>query len=623
MCGIVGIIRQSAPAVHRVEAERFANALSHRGPDGMGIWLSADSRVALGHTRLSILDLSHAASQPMVSAESGHAIAFNGEIYNFIELRAELEQAGFRFQSNSDTEVLLHGWRHWGLSLFPRLNGMWAFAIFDRESGETLLCRDRFGVKPLYYHHSSEQFLFASEVQAIDRFTRNCLELDPAFYAPLKQLEVGVGTHLRGVNAVLPGTFLIVRRDGTIQEQQWYRLGAVVVPQRFEEQVEAFRELIADACLLRLRSDVPVATCLSGGIDSGSIVSLLNTQTRYEARFPGFNHRSFTAAFPGTDLDETAAAKMLAEVHGVSLDVKVMECPGVEDFERALAACDGPMPTMAFFPIWKLYQHVRQQGILVTLDGMGPDEMLGGYFAGAEAIRGAWQLRDPRWFVDVYGTYAALYENGGAWMKRELIQFSRELGSAGKQRLRQAIGMRATAPIKELPPLPPWVPEGHPHRNNPFARLLWHQFFAAPLPFFLHQYDRCSMANGIEARMPFMDYRVVEFAYSLPLQTKVGGGYTKRVLREAVKGILPDTIRLNRRKTGFNAPFVQWLQGPLSGWAREIASTPEFVDNPCFDGITLSRTILKEGIQGSGATQEREVWPALHLAWWQRNRCAS
>ena len=206
-------------------------------------------------------------------------------------------------------------------------------------------------------------------------------------------------------------------------------------------------------------------------------------------------------------------------------------------------------------------------------------------------------------------------------MKRELKQLLREKGSTAKRRMKSILGFGvAASPKKGRPEIPIWIPEDHPCRTNQFERALWHQFFEGPLPFFLNQYDRCSMANGVEARMPFMDYRVVEYVFSLPLQARVGHGYTKRVLREAVKGILPDAIRLNRRKTGFNAPFNEWLQGPLHGWAMDLASTPEFMENTCFDGREMSSLIRKSGFNGAGPMHEREIWPALHMAWWLRNR---
>lgn len=622
MCGIVGIVSSKDSLVETGEICRFVDYLHHRGPDGQGVWVSPEHDVGLGHARLSILDLSVEAGQPMVSGHGGHVIVFNGEIYNFVELARELREHGYEFRTQSDTEVLLHGWDCWGMTMFSRINGMWALAIYDVESGETLLCRDRFGVKPLYYHTVGGRFLFASEIQSIDRFTDGRLEVDYGFYAGLKQLEVGEGTHLVGVKALLPGSYLKVTRSGTVEGGRWYGLSRVEVPSSFPEQVEGLRELVIDACRIRLRSDVPVATCLSGGLDSGSIVSLLHAYPGDENQFPGFNHRCFTAAFPDSELDETRAARSLTEAYDLTLDLKVMECPTLEELEESLYACDGPMPTMAFYPIWKLYQHVRRKGIVVTMDGMGPDEMLGGYFIGGDALRGAWHLKDIGWFVDVYRTYRSLYDNGPEWMRGELKQFARERGSALKKMLRRLVGGGSQTPLR-MYPLPVWVPENHPLRENPFERALWHQFFAAPLPFFLNQYDRCSMASGVESRMPFMDYRVVEYVFSLPLQSRVSAGYTKRVLREAVKGILPDHIRLNRRKTGFNAPFAQWLQGPLREWATEIASTSEFLENPCFDGVALSAAIKKNGFEGCEVTREREIWPALHLAWWMRHRSRS
>jgi asparagine synthase (glutamine-hydrolysing) len=511
---------------------------------------------------------------------------------------------------------------------------MWALAIFDTVTRETVLCRDRFGVKPLYYLASPQRLVFASEVQAIDRLLRGQLTPNPDFLRGSLAFDVSVyaqeETHLKEVRQVQPGYLLLVRPGGRVESRQWYWLRQREVPGPFARQAAELKELAKDACRLRLRSDVPVATCLSGGIDSGSIASLLSEMPAGgDGRFAGFSHQSFNAAFPGTELDEAAAVRELAAVRQLKVDIKTIECPGPAELEEALAACDGPMPAMAFYPIWKLYQHIRRQGIVVTLDGQGADEMLGGYYLGFEALRGAWQARRPWWFRDLYRTYRALQPEAPGRIRDDFNSVVRlakaELDQACKRPVKEllaAIGLYQ-AKASKLPrpaPLPSWVPRDHPMRENALALALWRQFFVKPLPFLLHQYDRCSMASGVECRMPFMDYRIVEFVFSLPLASRIGGGFTKRVLREAVRGTLPDSIRLNRLKTGFNAPFSHWLNGPLKEWVLEIANASVFLQNPYFDGHALS-SLLGNALQGKGGTlDECQFWPALHAAWWLQHR---
>lgn len=629
MCGIAGILSFDGAAVRLHEISTLTGRLRHRGPDAVGSWFSTNQRIGLGHTRLSILDTSPEAGQPMVSPSGHHVIVFNGEIYNFIEIAELLCAKGYVFRTQSDTEVLLHAWDCWGQAMFERLNGMWALAIYDTITGETALCRDRFGVKPLYFFNHARRFIFASEVQAIDRLLENKLSPDAEYLKTFSRFEISDRSYLSGVKALQPGFCMVVNPDGQITSSQWYWLSSVEVPASLAEQAAVLKELVIDACRLRLRSDVPVATCLSGGIDSGSLVALLNEVPAGEGRFPGFNHRSFTAAFPGTELDETEAARALAEMYRIELDVEVIGNPGPDELELALKACDGPMPTMAFYSIWKLYRHIRQQGISVTLDGIGPDEILGGYYLGFDALNGAWQEKKPLWFRDLYQTYAALYVDGPDWIRHDFKNVCSRRADWLKlpvKKMLSAVGLRHESSVKKasasaIPPA--WVPREHAMSKNPLALALWRQFFVSPLPFFLHQYDRASMASGVECRMPYMDYRIVEYLFSLPLESRIGGGYTKRVLREAVRGVLPDAIRLNRRKIGFNAPFSEWMRDPLKEWALDISGSASFIQSPYFDGVELSSKIRGLGEVRGSSLDERTVWPALHTTWWLEQRHAN
>ncbi|GDX93680.1 asparagine synthetase B [Planctomycetia bacterium] len=620
MCGIAGLLGTAEGQWQAQCLQRLTALLSHRGPDGQGTWTSPCGRVGLGHTRLSILDLSAAASQPMRSADNRYCIVFNGEIYNFLELAEELRQAGVVFRSRSDTEVLLEGFRHWQHQLWNRLNGMWAVAIHDCVTGQTVLCRDRFGVKPLFFLQQPDRpLIFASEASAIDRLLHGRLTPDARWLQQTGTQDTGDRSCYSEVRSLRAGELLIVSPDGQLQSKIWYRMQPVECPATFAGQAQRFRELLIDACRLRLRSDVPVATCLSGGLDSGSLVALLHKYAAADPRFAGFNHRSFNAAFPGTQQDESAAASRLATECGVLLDCHTINCPSPAELENALLSCDGPMPCMAFYPIWQLYRYIRQQGVVVTLDGMGPDEYLGGYYIGQAALHGAWETGSISWFRDVRRTYAALYQHG----PEQTAADARVVLRTGLSRLKRRLFRRPALPGPgarfPIGVIGEQLEESGLLKNT-LARCLFHQVTACPLPYLLHQYDRCSMANGVESRFPFMDYRLLEFAFSLPLQSRVGGGYTKRVLREAVAGALPDAIRLNKRKTGFNSPFSDWLKGPLRDWVGDLASSQAFRESSFFDGGSLSRDIL-HGLSVPEATlREWDVWMPLHLTWWLQNK---
>ncbi len=342
MCGIAGIVSLSGQAVTAPDVQKLTDSLRHRGPDGTGVWLSPAGNVGLGHTRLAILDLSDAAAQPMCSADQRYVMVFNGEIYNFVELASLLKQKGSSFRSRSDTEVLLEGYQQWGMQLFDQLNGMWAIALHDTHTGETLLCRDRFGVKPLYvYHQSGQMLVFASEASAIDRWFDGRLTPDRDYLQTVGRRGTGDRSCFREVSSLPPGHLMQISRDGAVMTKAWYQLRLQPTADNLSEQAEQFRELFVDACRLRLRSDVPVATCLSGGVDSGSIVAVLHRSVPSEQGFFGFNHRSFNASFPGTTQDETAAARQLATACSVQLDLQERGwySGGVQTFMQVRVMC--------------------------------------------------------------------------------------------------------------------------------------------------------------------------------------------------------------------------------------------------------------------------------------------
>ena len=622
MCGICGIISIDTKSSTENDILKLVASIQHRGPDAQGIWLNKNNTVALGHSRLSILDLSDLGKQPMSYLNERYQMVLNGEIYNFIEIRQELINKGYAFKSETDTEVVIAAYHEWGIHAMDKFNGMWAFAIYDQLKNETILSRDRFGVKPLYYYKNDKKFIFASEVKAIHQHL--------GFNHPLDQLVVKnilagkaynqstTKTYLKEV-FTLPGGYYLTLKNGEIKIHEWYTLKKVTVPKSFEEQAIQLKQLLIDSCKLRLRSDVPVGTCLSGGVDSGSISAVISKMNiPREDRFNTFSHRSFCASFPNTPIDESKSASFLANRLGMQLDVVVITPPSKEDLEKVMQCCDGQMHAIAFYPKWKLYQHIKKQKITVTLDGQGPDEMLGGYSYVYDALKAAIELRKPFWFYDVYKTYAS---------QGETTQWSAKKNA--KKALKQVIISAAWLPFSKIKK---WVLKNkkksineeqlqpvkiNPSFTNTLDNSLYEQFFQDPLPSILNQYDRCSMASGVECRMPFMDYRIVEYIFSLPVESKVGNGYTKRVLREAMTGILPDEIRLNKQKIGFNAPIVDWFRGPLKDFMIEVMQSSEFLTTNYFDGKTIHSDfklfLETEDPQWDVAWK---FWPPVHFVWW-------
>jgi asparagine synthase (glutamine-hydrolysing) len=627
MCGIAGINHFDHTPISGEHIYTVTNALAHRGPNGSGVWINEENSLALVHRRLSILDLSEAGSQPMSYASGRYWITLNGEIYNFLEIRQTLKSMGYIFQSDTDTEVILASYQQWGEAMLDRFNGMWAFAIYDNIDRTLFLSRDRFGVKPLYYYHTSEKLIFASEVQAIHKILGQEHPLDQAVIQDIVKGQFNNhGTNQTYLQDVftLPGGYTLTIRDKEVTLKEWYKLKKVQVPNSLKGQAQALKELLQDACHLRLRSDVPVGTCLSGGLDSSSITATIRAyRADPSGRFNQYTHRGFCASFPGTTIDESKDAIKLAQLLESELDIVDVEAPSREILEEAMRACDGPMHALAFYPIWYLYRYIKQQGITVTLDGQGPDEMLGGYRPIEEALNAAITQRNSAWFWDVFRTYAAQGETDQFSSR----QYARKtLKTIFFKRLKRVI----TSGLNRMGILTPKSINPNDklisiHQANGFVNeldeSLYRQFFQSPLPGILNQYDRCSMAHAVECRMPFMDYRIVEFVFSLPAESKVGGGYTKRVLREAMADLLPDSTRLNKFKIGFNAPIVDWFRGPLREFMQEQMECSEFLESHYFDGKQL-KTAFERFLSNPNPRWDDawKFWPPVHLTWWLKNR---
>jgi asparagine synthase (glutamine-hydrolysing) len=617
MCGIAGLAGPAYDSCFPLDA------LAHRGPDQQGEWRSPNDKIWLGHCRLSILDLSMSARQPLECHDGRYIVIFNGEIYNFVELRRELQSHGYSFRTDSDTEIIGAAYDLWGEECLHRFDGMWAFALWDTRQKKLWLSRDRFGKKPIYYFAEKNTLAFASEVQALHRWLGSRAELDSTVVRYICAGRFGwqgtERTYLKDVHS-LPAGGSLWRSDEGLAVRQWYRLqpGIVRVPRGFKDQAIALRDLIQDACRLRLRSDVPLATCLSGGIDSATITAMVHQQiTKATERAAGGAYEAFCAGFPGTMLDETGGADGLAKTLGVKLNVLPIQPPSADEILKAIRSMDGPMHAMAFYPIWKLFEFIRAMGVKVTLDGQGPDEMMGGYFETIQAaMLSAVKSIRPFWFRDVYRTYANLGESGflsrNTDARRELRSLLKGPLRACRSWMRNALhppAAKSEGDLEFSQPVPPGV--------TPLTADLYRQFCQSQLPTILQQYDRCSMAHGVECRMPFMDHRIIEYIFSLPEESLIGGGYTKRVLRDAIRGLVPDSTRLNRTKIGFNAPLVEWFAGPLRELMHDMLASRECRESHYFNGRDLSEK-FSLWLQNPQWNSAWAYWPPVHFVLWKR-----
>lgn len=654
MCGITGIWQRDGSPVTPATIERFTRSLAHRGPDGEGTFIDEALPLALGHRRLSILDPTPAGRQPMRSLDGRYWVTFNGEIYNFVELRVELESAGYRFATQTDTEVIAAAYDRWGDACQNRFNGMWAFALWDRYARRLLLSRDRFGVKPVYYLAHARRFAFASELKAffsLDDFVpaENSAALARALDDPFAA-ESSEETLLRGIVRLLPGHQLALTQAGLSITRWWNTLDHRVRPaRRFTDQAAELRELLFDATRIRLRSDVPVATALSGGLDSSSILSMLASLDAAPRgidsieRHAGEWRRAFTATFAGTPLDERRYAEIVARHAGIPLDeVAVLATPTVAEIERVVWDLDDVTFTDAT-PIWSLYRALRRNGITVALNGDGADELFGGYLHHTDfaLARGGGFFRSPRRFLDLVETRYHLPGENGPIARTSRLRLALYQDSVLRRISRPARALFTlfrgrAAPIRVIP-RETWLRPESLDRDafdragnaaerearaaglSPLGAHLYAEFHATKLPKILRMFDRASMAHGVEIRNAFLDWRVVRYAFSLPDESKIGGGFSKRILREAMRGIVPEVVRTRRNKIGFNAPLPLWFAGPLREWLWEIVNENSFLHGEEWDGRAIRDFVATKRAGDAWSWGEGEaVWPFLHAHLWRR-----
>jgi len=605
MCGIAGIVKLRGGAVTLAEIEKLTNQMSHRGPDGTGCWFNADRNVALGHRRLAIIDPGQGGYQPMVSADGRHIIVFNGEIYNFIELRAELEASGIHFRTRSDTEVILAAWQQWKEGMLLRFNGMWALAIFDTESNDLFLARDRFGIKPLLYTMSPDHFAFASEQRALVRsgLIDSCIDLDVARRLLFDAFSVeGSSRSLyRNICRLQAGHFAWLRGGRLDIRRWWCTLDHLPqLPGTASDCVERFGELFRDAVAIRMRSDVPIGTCLSGGFDSSSVLCAMaaHEQAGMGPRDSIAWRHAFVAAFPGASNDERPMAEEAAAWAGVRPTIlEIRDRDALGELDQILEDNDDIYISLPS-AVWLLYRELGRQRVLVSLDGHGADELMGAYYQGTRstifALRNtvaAWSSGSParRWPELLRA--AALMANGYYFLRGGLSAIPTPLSLVAEEDI---------------------LPKGW----SSFNRRLYRMFHSTVLPTILRNFDRLSMAHGVEVRMPFMDWRLVTFTMALPDANKWSNGYTKLIARQAMKGKMPESIRMGRRKVGFNSPMPEWLNGPLSGWTASLLDKKVPAFSELVDETRLHRKVQR---LNSSKTWNWEsagrIWPYLNLKW--------
>jgi asparagine synthase (glutamine-hydrolysing) len=631
MCSISGIWNLNGKPVTPEVIDRFNDSLAHRGPDGGGHFIHPNDGPALGHRRLSIIDLSSAGRQPMSYGEH-LKITFNGEIYNYIELRAELMSKGHRFQSHSDTEVILAAWLEWGEQCLLRFNGMWAFAIWDERTQSLFISRDRFGVKPLYYIYRPGQiFAFASESFAFGYLEGYSKEMDS------RNVSLGIRDpfYLEGVGETIytdmvklkPGHSMLLRKGKPPVIRQWWKTEEhlMEVPDKYEDQVARFRELFQEACTLRLRSDVPVGIALSGGLDSSSVYCTIQeiykqNLARNEQAHADWQN-AFIATFPGTSMDEREFADEVVRYTGGKANYIFPQEGNICDF----IYLSPPI-------VHTIYQEMRRNNVKVSLDGHGADEMLFGYGhmvaewinsdddADKEMLIKTWAQMKGIPLSAAKAQFAGRAPEQVASLAHQLYDMLIP-DSVKKIYRRQAFNRRRSSSwlMNYAEFNPGWT--STQATNNPSYSIPYQKFHVDMLPALLRNWDRAAMQHGVEIRMPFMDWRLITYVFSLPGTAKVNDGFSKKIVRDAMKGWMPDSIRLRTHKIGVNAPMEEWFKGPMKSFILDIIHSDSFLKSSIWNGPVIAREIQRLSDQNAWTQGDcNTIWPYLNAWILQQNR---
>lgn len=579
MCGIAGFADENFSSDEGKQLlDKMLAAVAHRGPDAKGTYV--DFPVFLGHNRLSIIDLSAEANQPFLYRDA--SIVYNGEVYNYLELREELKKQGFDFKTQSDTEVILAAYHHWGTGCVNRFVGMWSFVIYDHKKKILFASRDRFGIKPFYYLHSGRQFYFGSEYKA--------LKPSPVFSNNINTCQVMRGlqmgwvcyddeTYFRKLKALPAAHNLIFETEtGTLSVSPYWDIETGHYSNlSFEEKRIKFLELFTDSVSIHLRSDVPVASCLSGGLDSSAIVSMV------QKLYPGKEYHAFSVYYEGhDDVDERPfISEVINQFPAVIPHYFTPSQNEIEEhFHHALFHADVPCTGSSFISQYFLMKLIGEHKIKVVLDGQGSDEYLAGYMHTHYRIAADY-LRALKFGKAINHTHS-VGQSLNLSMVQQIIHFSKSMLSVfNDEQSLYGIEFRHYFPFmcnercSPSPFLLKYV------KGNRVDNFLYHLMFNTSLPSLLHYEDRNSMAFSIESRVPFLDHRLVEFAFGLRTEDKMNGTVSKYIMRKALHGILPKAIEERTDKKGFVTPGeIKWLRGPLKHLLDTGFEQAGFIDRP-------------------------------------------
>jgi asparagine synthase (glutamine-hydrolysing) len=629
MCGIAGCYQQ---VDGKKLVDVMTDTLAHRGPDASGIWDHEDDRLAvqLGHRRLSVIDLSSAADQPL--SKDGLTLVYNGELYNYKALRTELAAKGVGFRTESDTEVVLEAWRCWGPAALNRFRGMFAFALFDLATGEIFLARDPFGIKPLYYLHRGGGVVFASELKAIVAASGTEMRIEPGalvasmlyYWLPEQRCAI------EGVRKLPGGAWARCDPDGTVTVRHYFNV-ADLAGRAAAGPPADLRQVIEDSVTAHLVADVPVSCFLSGGVDS-SIVSVLAHQAdqaidAYTITFRPQDQR--LEAMP----DDAVYARKVAARYGISLHEIEISPDIVSVLPRIVDVLDEPIGDPAAINTLLMCEAARERGVKVVLSGMGADELFGGYRKHVACLLADRYHRLPTWIrhglvQPVVDRLPLVVGNRGMRHSRWAKRFLTFADLPEEARFRRSYTLYGPGELADLvsPDLAGYIGQivaehSEIYHDNPLPDDMVNRMCLADARLFLPGLnlaytDRASMAASVEVRVPFVDPVVAAAAFSIEGDGKIHGGQGKVALKQAAQGWLPAEI-VHRRKASFSAPLRAWVRGDLREVIQDVLVAGELVSSGMIRRDALTRLIADE--QAGHQDCSKQIWQLLTLELWYRN----
>lgn len=570
MCGIAGHINFTG-GVTNAQITAMSDAIRHRGPDGDGYYLNSSATAGLGHRRLSFLDLSEAGKQPMTNEDGSLWITYNGEVYNYIELRDELEKLGHRFHSHSDTEVILHGYEQWGAGVLSKLKGMFAFGIWNEQKRELFLARDRFGIKPLYYYHQNNNFVFASEIKAIKANTAVSTTLDMTSFADFFVYRYIPGTKSiwTEVKKLPPAHYLVLKDNGSIVTTRYWSIPFAEKVISDKDAIEQYDQLLLNSVKTHARSDVPVGSFLSGGYDSSALVY-------YMSRF-SYTPSTFAIGFEGWDVSEHKFAGMVARQYGTNHHDLILESQSLDLLDHLAWVYDEPNGDISIIPTYLVSREARKT-VKAVMGGEGADEILVGY---------QWQKEYKPQSLSFLEKAKALFS---ASANPYIVQYYAQamaMGRFDKPELKLLLCANHHTNIANNPD---WFYLDNYRTDLPDLKRIQQMdircFMGEQV---LCKVDRASMANSLEVRVPFLDHEICEFVMGLNSRVYYRNTETKHLLYQNLKGHLPAEI-LERKKQGFVGPDKYYMN---MDWYRQRLTDSRLVKDGLINGVYV-KSLLQQ-----------------------------